>query len=122
MSDLFSYLWPLVAVALSTSTAAAFLNKIVNTKNSLLKWLISNTIIVAPVLLHALLSSQSTNKYVVLAQTTIVGFIATPFYLGALKPLFAKVDIYNGKKEADKAKIAAYDEQMRSALEPAPTE
>lgn len=114
-----NYIWPYVAVALPPSTAAAVLNRyILETKHDFLKWLVASILLAAPIIVHAFLNLHTTNAKIVAAQLALVAFFATPFYLGGLKPFLKKIDAYIDKKEADKTKLVAYEEMVKSAAEP----
>lgn len=66
------------------------------------------------VIVHAFLVTQTANVNLMAAQTAIITFLSTPFYLLLVKPFISWL-------EGQFAKAAAYDAQLKSAAEPTDT-
>lgn len=113
LKELFDFLWPLAIAAVPISTVAAGISKFIKAQKGFTKWLISFICTIVPMVGYALLNTKSDDPRIIAAQTALIAFFATPFYLAVVKPLFLAIT-------TQLAKVRAYDEQLKSAAEPLP--
>lgn len=93
------------------SPVAALVNKLIKAQKGITKFAIVFVGAMAGVVIHAFLATTSKDPNVIAAQTAIVTFLSTPFYLLLVKP----ISKWLGEQFS---KAAAYDEQVKSAAEP----
>lgn len=93
------------------SPVAAVINKFIKAQKAFTKFTVVVLGAVIGVAVHAFITAQTADPTILAAQTAVVAFLSTPFYLLLVKPL--------SKWLGDQfAKAAAFDAQLQSAKEP----
>lgn len=93
------------------SPVAALINKAIKAQKGITKFVIVFVGATVGVVVHAFLATTTKDPNILAAQSAVVTFLSTPFYLLLVKPL--------SKWLGDQfSKAAAYDEQVKSAAEP----
>jgi len=92
------------------SPIAALINKLIKAQSAITKFLVVFGGAIVGVIVHAFLTTQTNDVNILAAQSAIVTFLSTPFYLLLVKPLMQWL-------EGQFAKAAAFDAQVKSAAE-----